>query len=105
MFNFGLLFFLVKTYHIYHSYKELPKEWDTISNHDIFLQRQYFKALEQASPTNIQWFYVGIFNGEEIIGIALIQRVQLYLNDLFRQTKVSCVKEFFKNGVMNCSSR
>ncbi|WP_238987215.1 GNAT family protein [Confluentibacter flavum] len=86
----------MKTYHIYYSYKELPKIWDSIVKHDIFLQRHYLKALENASPDNIQLFYVGVFNDNELVGVAIIQRVQLYLKDMFRQTKVSCFKEFFR---------
>ncbi|OYX28444.1 MAG: GNAT family N-acetyltransferase [Flavobacteriales bacterium 32-35-8] len=89
--------FLLKTYKIYYSYNELPEVWDGIVNHDIFLQSNYLKALENASPNNIQWFYVGVFNDTELVGIAIIQRVQLYLKDMFRETKVSCFKEFFRN--------
>lgn len=89
----------MKTYHIYYSYKELPEAWDTISKHDVFLQRDYFKALENASPNNIQWFYVGVFKATELVGVAIIQRVQLYLKDLFRQTKVSFFKTFFRYGI------
>ena len=67
--------------------------------HDIFLQRNYLKCLEHASPINIQLFYIGIFNGETLVGIAILQRVQLYLKDMFRNTKVSCFKEFIKDVV------
>lgn len=89
----------MNTYHIYYSYNELPNIWDSIVTHDIFLQSNYLKALEQASPNNIQWFYIGVFNEQELVGIAIIQRVQLYLKDMFRQTKVSCFKEFFRNVI------
>lgn len=89
----------MKTYHIYYFHNELPEVWDTLVKHDIFLQSNYLKALENASPNNIQWFYVGVFNDSELIGIAIIQRVQLYLKDMFRQTKVSCLKELFRNVV------
>lgn len=99
MINFGLFLFLLKTYHIYYSYKALPNNWDAIVQHDIFLQSSYLKALENASPTNIQLFYVGVFNSDELVGVAVIQRVQLYLKDMFRLTKVSCFKDFFQNSI------
>lgn len=89
----------MKTYHIYYSYKELPDLWDSFVIHDIFLQRNYLKVIEKASPSNIQWFYVGIYENQELVGIAIVQRVQMYLKDLFRQTKVSCLKEFFRNVI------
>ncbi len=71
--------------------------WDRVVKHDILLQTAYLKALENASPNNIQLFYVGIFNDNELAGVAIIQRVQLYLKDMFRLTKVSCLKDFFQN--------
>lgn len=89
----------MKTYHIYSSYTELPESWKLITEHDIFLQTKYFSALEKSSPKNIQFFYVGIFNNDELVGVAVIQRVQLYLKDMFRQTKVSCIKTFVQDLV------
>lgn len=89
----------MKTYRIYHSHAELPEYWDSLVSHDVFLQRPYLKAVEQASPNNIQWFYVGVFHAEALVGIAIIQRVQLYVKDMFRQTEVSCLKEFFRNRI------
>lgn len=89
----------MKTYRIYHSHAELPEYWDSLVSHDVFLQRPYLKAVEQASPNNIQWFYVGVFHAEALVGIAIIQRVQLYVKDMFRQTEVSCLKEFFRNSI------
>ena len=89
----------LKTYQIYHSYKELPVDWDPFVSHDIFLHSHYLKALEQSSPANIQLFYLGIFKDGELVGAAIIQRVQLYLKDMFRQTKTSCLKEFFRNTI------
>ncbi|GAA3588717.1 GNAT family N-acetyltransferase [Flavivirga amylovorans] len=86
-----------KTSHIYYSANNLPEGWDAFVKHDIFLQTSYLKALEEASPDNIQLFYVGVFNDDLLVGVAIIQRVQLYLKDMFRKTKVSCLKEFFQN--------
>ena len=56
-------------------------------------------CLQHASPSNIQLFYVGIFKGEKLVGVVIIQRVQLYLKDMFRNTKTMCLKEFVKNAV------
>ncbi|MFI1744730.1 GNAT family N-acetyltransferase [Thalassobellus sediminis] len=89
----------MKTHHIYNSYKELPESWKHITEHDVFLQPNYFEALEEASPKNIQFFYVGVFNNDLLVGVAVVQRVQLYLNDMFRKTEVSCFREAFKSIV------
>ena len=65
----------------------------------MFLQLEYLQALEEASPENIQWFYIGVFKDNILVGVAIVQRVQLYLKDIFRQTKISCVKTFFQDVV------
>jgi len=89
----------LKTFQIYKSYNELPKSWDDLLSHDIFLQASYLQALEKASPSNIQLFYIGVLLDDELIGVAIIQRVQLYLKDMFRKTSVSCIKTFFRDIV------
>ncbi|ULC59720.1 GNAT family N-acetyltransferase [Flaviramulus sp. BrNp1-15] len=86
-------------YKIYNTYKNLPENWNDLVQHDVFLQSQYLQALEDASPENIQLFYVGVFKNKVLTGVAIIQRVQLYLKDMFRDTKVSCVKTYFQDLV------
>jgi len=66
--------------------------------HDIFLQTKYLKALEEASPKNISWYYIGIFNDEKLVGIAIIQHAQLYLKDMFRTQSPSYFKQVLING-------
>lgn len=89
----------MKSFQIYHAVESLPNTWDALVIHDIFLQTSYLKGLEKASPSNIQLFYIGIFNNDVLIGVAIIQRVKLYLKDMFRTIKVSCIKEFFRDVV------
>ncbi|AUP81609.1 GNAT family N-acetyltransferase [Flavivirga eckloniae] len=84
---------------IYYSANNLPIGWSALVKHDIFLQAHYLKALEEASPNNIRLFYVGVFNEDRLVGVAIVQRVQLYLKDMFRKTQVSCIREFFKDIV------
>lgn len=86
-------------YRVFKSIDEVPQEWDDLVVHDILLKRGYLKALEEASPKNINPFYIGVFKADILIGVALVQRVQLYLKDMFRDTKVSCVKTFLKDTI------
>lgn len=67
--------------------------------HDMLLQTEYLKALEVAAPKNISLFYLGIFKNNTLIGVAIIQRVQLYLKDMFRNTTVSCFKTFLRDTI------
>lgn len=85
------------TFKIYDSYNELPESWNAITEHDIFLQPNYFEALEQASPDNIQFFYLAVFKDNVLVGVAVIQRVQLYLEDMFRKSSSSYFKSSFQS--------
>ena len=89
----------MKSFKIYYTVANLPNYWDKVVAHDIFLQTSYLKALEDAYPKNIQLFYVGIFSEDILVGVAIIQRVQLYLKDMFRTINVSCAKEFCRDVV------
>ncbi|MFL1010565.1 GNAT family N-acetyltransferase [Flavisericum labens] len=86
-------------YKIYNSFRELSEGWDALVRHDVFLQTHYLQAMEEASPQNIHWYYIAVFSGQDLVGIAITQRVQLYLKDMFRDTQVSCIKTFFKDLV------
>lgn len=89
----------MKSYKIYYQVENLPDSWDGLVAHDIFFKKTYLKALETASPSNMQTFYVGVFNEDALVGCAIIQRVQLYLKDMFRTINVSCIKGFFRDAV------
>ncbi|WP_252723145.1 GNAT family N-acetyltransferase [Pseudotamlana agarivorans] len=89
----------MKTYKIYNSSETLPKSWDALTSHDIFLQKKYLIALEKGTPENIQLYFVGVFFDEVLIGVAVVQHVKLYLEDMFRKSEVSCIKEAFQKMV------
>ena len=84
---------------IFNTHSQLPITWDDFVAHDVFLQSQYFKAVEVASPENISWYYVGIFKAEKLVGVFIVQRVQLYLEDIFRNPKDSCTKQQLKHHI------
>ncbi len=77
---------------LYHSTSDLPKYWDELSVQDVFLKIPFLKALEASSPTNISTYFLGVFNSNDLVGIAIIQRVEMYLDDVFRKTS----NKFFK---------
>lgn len=58
----------------------------------MFLKTPFLSALEASSPTNISTYYLGVFSSETLVGIAIIQRVEMYLDDVFRKTS----NTFFK---------
>ena len=86
-------------YNIYNTFDQLPEEWDALVKHDVFLQRPYLQALEEAEPNNLQLFYIGVFKDNVLVGVAVTQRVQLYLHDMFRKTEVSCFRTYVRDVV------
>lgn len=96
---FQSFLFVLIHFKIYTSFSQLPSSWDGLANHDLMLKSIYFKALETASPSNITLYYVGVFKNEDLVGIAFVERVQMYLKDMFRQSSPSVLKTFFRDVV------
>jgi predicted N-acyltransferase len=65
------------TYQLFTSIQSLPNQWDSIAQANIFLSTKYLEVLESAAPTNIKCQYIGIFNQEKLIGIAIAQFIDL----------------------------
>src|SRR5690606_15673638 len=63
------------------------------------MQKSYLKALQNASPKTISLYFIGIYNAEVLAGVAIIQRVELYAKDMFRNEPSSRLKAFFKDAV------
>ncbi|TWO34021.1 GNAT family N-acetyltransferase [Seonamhaeicola sediminis] len=87
------------TYKIYRTVSEIPSNWDGLPVKDIFLKTPFLKALEASSPTNINTYFIGVFKSETLLGIAIIQRVQMYLDDVFRRTSNNKLKQIGKQLV------
>ncbi|MBR9844613.1 MAG: GNAT family N-acetyltransferase, partial [Algicola sp.] len=81
---------------LYHSTVELPESWDALPIQDTFLKTPFLRALEQSSPANISTYFLGVFSSEVLVGIAIIQRVEMYVDDVFRKTSNQFFKRFGK---------
>jgi predicted N-acyltransferase len=86
------------TYQIYSSISELPKTWDEVAHDNAFLQTPYLKVLENAAPTNMQCFYIGIFDRSELIGVSLAQYLDLNKLESFGE-RDKCVKTIIRNFI------
>ena len=56
---------------------ELHSNWDAFASDTIFLQKSFLLALEESTPINMKNYYVEFYNDSEIIGIALLQHIDL----------------------------
>ncbi len=85
---------------LYKSVTEIPKEsWDALTRHDIFLQTKYLEAASKALPKTIGMCYVAVFKDNQLVGVAVIQHVQLYLKDMFRHDDATCIKEVVQKAL------
>ena len=86
------------TYKIFTAVAELPKSWDDVSHENAFLQTPYLTVLEESAPTNMQCFYIGIFEKEALIGVALAQYLNLNKLESFGE-RDQCMKTYIRNFV------
>ena len=86
------------TYKIFSSINQLPNSWDEVAHENAFLQTHYLKVLEESAPTNMQCFYIGIFEKSEIIGVALAQYLNLNKLESFGE-RDKCFKTYIRNFV------
>ena len=86
-------------YKIYNTVSKLPDSWNGLPNHDVFLKTSFLKAIENSRPQNITPYYLGVFKGEKLVGIAIIQRVEMYVDDVFRRTSRHTLKQIAKQLV------
>ncbi len=73
--------------------------WDELSTRDIFLKTSFLGGLEKSAPKNISSYYIGIFKSNELVGVAIIQRVEMYADDIFRKSSNNRLKQLAKQLV------
>lgn len=81
---------------IYDTVNKIPQAWDDLPVQDIFLKKAFLKGLETSSPSNISSYFIGVFKNEILVGIAVVQRVEMYLDDVFRDTSNTFLKQVGK---------
>ncbi|MDX6183178.1 GNAT family N-acetyltransferase [Flavobacterium sp. Fl-77] len=61
------------SFNIYNSAALLPVDWNLLASRNIFMTREYLEVLEKSAPVNMTCHFIGIFENENLIGIALAQ--------------------------------
>jgi len=83
---------------IYNSVAELPDTWDKVAVENVFLQTHYLDVLEKSAPVNMQCFYIGVFEKEELIGVSLAQYLDLDKLESFGE-RDKCIKTAVRNFI------
>jgi predicted N-acyltransferase len=86
------------TYKIYSAISQLPCSWDAVASENAFLQTSYLKVLDESAPTNMQCFYIGIFEKSELIGVALAQYLEVNKLESFGE-RDQCFKTYIRNYI------
>lgn len=86
------------TFKIYSLISQLPNSWNQVASENVFLQTHYLKVLEESAPTNMQCFYIGIFEKEMLIGVALAQYLNLNKLESFGE-RDKCFKTYARNFI------
>jgi hypothetical protein len=83
---------------VFTSVSELPSTWDDLAVATIFLQKKYLKVLELSKPENMECFFIGFFENDQLIGIALAQFLDLNKLASFGE-RDKCFKTAVRNFV------
>lgn len=86
------------TFSIYQKVTTLPEKWDDVAHSNAFLQTPYLQVLEHSAPTNMECFYIGIFENDVLIGVGLSQYLDLNKLESFGE-RDQCVKTYIRNFV------
>ena len=95
-------FFCLKTplsIKIYSSVKALPEHWNAFAVQNIFLSTAYLEVLEQSAPSNMICHFIGLFDKEELVGIALSQFLDLNKLESFGE-RDQCIKNAVRNTIL-----
>ena len=79
------------SFKIYTSTSEFPSNWNDFSANNIFFSKEYLHILEVSSPNNISSNFIGLFQNEKLVGVALTQFNNLSLVNSYGE-RDNCIK-------------
>lgn len=86
------------SFKIFTNVTDLPLEWDSLSTKNVFLTTPYLEVLEKSAPANMVCHFIGIYQEDELVGIALSQFLNLnQLESLGNRDK--CITTAIRNTV------
>nr|WP_314896412.1 8-amino-7-oxononanoate synthase [uncultured Flavobacterium sp.] len=86
------------SFKIYNSTAQLPVQWNDLAVSTIFLSKKYLEVLEKSSPGNMVCHFIGIFENDILVGIALSQFLDLNKLGSFGE-RDKCIKTAVRNFV------
>lgn len=84
------------TFQLYTSASQIPPQWNSLAVETVFLNTAYLEILEKSAPTNMTCHFIGLFDSETLIGVALSQFLDLNQLESFGE-RDQCVKTYIRN--------
>lgn len=84
------------SYQIYSSTTQLPEKWNELAISTIFLSIEYLSILEKSAPANMSCHFIGLFEDEDLVGIAVSQFLDLNQLESFGD-RDQCIKSSLRN--------
>lgn len=84
------------TFQLYTSASQVPAQWNSLAVETVFLNTAYLEVLEKSAPTNMTCHFIGLFDSETLIGVALSQFLDLNQLESFGE-RDQCVKTYIRN--------
>ena len=88
----------IYSFKIYLSINLLPPGWDEIANGNIFLTSDYLDVLLTSGPKNMQCYFIGLFENEALVGVALSQFLDSNQLESFGE-RDRCMKKTIRNFI------
>jgi hypothetical protein len=86
------------SFKIFTSTSEFPGNWNAFSANNIFFSKEYLHILEVSSPTNISSNFIGLFQNDKLVGVALTQFNNLSLVNSYGE-RDNCIKNKIRTFV------
>jgi hypothetical protein len=77
---------------------ELPSNWDVLAGKNVFLTKSYLEITKKSAPSNMCCFFMGFYEADKLIGIAIAQYLDLLKLSSFGE-RDQCVKTWLRNFV------
>lgn len=86
------------THTLFSSTKQLPDNWNDIAISTVFLSKEYLEIIEKSAPENMICHFIGIYENEVLVGIALSQFLDLNKLESFGE-RDQCLKTWARNFI------
>jgi predicted N-acyltransferase len=86
-------------YKIYDKTSQLPQNWNDLGHKNIFLTKEYLEILEKSAPINMTCHFIGLFQNQDLVGIAVSQFLDLNKLDSFGD-RDQCIKAHIRKFIL-----